>query len=554
VRQSQAIVKVCLLLSLLLASCSTPATPTEVLPSKLTAPLPVSTGVSVGSTDAPPSTPVPTKAKVASAAPPSPTLTVEPLASLRVPQFTVGEPQVIYKQAERDAHDLRFWPDGNMGFMVAEDGQYTFFAANSIRTARTVGTLDDPATMVTNTALNIQGVSSDYAYSAGGPVYYHPETGTLLMFYHAERQIGRGGLPFYSEIGMAVSKDDGQTFRNLGIILTPRLAPSTDLKNSVEVAGGTYAVDNGYFYVYFRDVLDTSLHNNLSVARALVDDVLNAALNGTTTDWRKYYQGEFSEPGLGGNSSPLELGNPPNRWMSVTYNATLDHFLMVIAETLPGNRTLLHLTASEDGITWSPRVPLLDRSGELFYPSIIGMEGNPHRTDETFYVFYTASENGFDRWLDASLERIQVTLAGSMVELPHQWEFDTNGDAEGWMPYNQIDLFQVVDGHLIVEPSGADPYMHSSMLGLSTERYTRIEVRMRSGMSGWGQFFFTSTVAPDIDEVNSKRFAVMADGVFHTYTLDMATVPGWQKHLGMLRFDPIDQITRVEIDYIRLVP
>lgn len=70
-----------------------------------------------------------------------------PVESVRTPEITGIESRVIYEQAERaslDGRDTFFWPDGNIGFTPAEDGRFRFFAANSVVSARTVGTFDDP--------------------------------------------------------------------------------------------------------------------------------------------------------------------------------------------------------------------------------------------------------------------------------------------------------------------------------------------------------------------------------------------------------------------------
>ena len=50
------------------------------------------------------------------------------------------------------------------------------------------------------------------------------------------------------------------------------------------------------------------------------------------------------------------------------------------------------------------------------------------------------------------------------------------------------------------------------------------------------------------------RFPVSATGAFETYRVDLSGVGGWAGHIATLRFDPIDQQARVEIDSIRVLP
>jgi hypothetical protein len=213
----------------------------------------------------------------------------------------------------------------------------------------------------------------------------------------------------------------------------------------------------------------------------------------------------------------------------------------------------LYLIASEDGIIWSPRVLLEACDCELTYPTIIDPGGNPLETGDSFYVYYvTTPPTETYRWHNTPLKRMTVTLTGEMVEMPHEWEFET--DPGGWTPLNGIDRFEVADGALTIEPSSNDPFMQSPSLGLSSTEYTRIEVSMRTGQSGTGQFFFTSSDSPGISEASSVRFPITASDGFQIYIVDMSGAPGWSGLIGQLRFDPTDQVARVDIDYIRLLP
>ena len=473
-----------------------------------------------------------------------------PVASPFLPEFTTSAPEVVYSRAQLLARGLRYWPDGNLGFVPSDRGKTIFLAANSERSARTIGTLEDPAASVTATGIDIKGISKTFAYRAGGPLYRDLDSGMLLMVYHAERHYS-GTYAFYSEIGMAASTDDGRTFHDLGIVLSPHVSPSS--RGTVEMGGGTFAIKDGYVYVFFRDTLSPGIDVNLAVARASLEDVVAAAKRGETAQFRKYFGGGFTEPGLAGRSSPLELGNPLNRWMSVTYDTALDRFLIVIDETMGQQRTLLSLIASKDGISWSPRKELVSASGELFYPSMVGAAGNPLATGKTFDVYFTASHNWRNRWADASLERVAVTLTGRMVELPHAWTFDTAGDTEGWVARNQIASLDVFGGNLAVKPSGYDPYLVSPPLGLPAGHYTKIAVRLKTDATGVGQFFFTSSANPQFTESNSRRFPI-TPGSFHTYTVDMSGLRAWNGTIGQLRFDPTDQSAPVTIDSIRLLP
>ena len=487
-----------------------------------------------------------------------PELTPTPITdtSQYTPEIASTNIETIYEQNQRAAlggRDTFFWPDGNIGVEPLGNGQYRFFAANSVRSAVTIGTLDDPGAAVENNRLTIAGVDPQFAYASGGPIYRDPESGILLMFYHGERHFGGNGLVFHAAIGLAVSNDDGQTFQNLGIIIENNAPPDVNAPCCADMGGATYTIKDGQFMVYFRDRQEDYSTNELAVAIAPVDEVVAAAKNGTTTPWFKY-QKDGQQPGLFGTSSPLEIGNAPTDWFSVSYNSFIGRYIMAISthDRTTEYKYQLYLTTSVDGYNWSPRVLLTETDDELTYPTIIGTDGGQLETGETFYIYYVTTPRGVTRWHSTRFQRMTITLSGQMLEPPHAWEFDT--DAERWTPQFDLNPFEVQNGILVTQSTGDDPYMFSPSLQISAEVYKHIEVRMKVGESGIGQFFFTTEDVPFHVEEASVTFPVQASDDFKVYTVDMSTSDAWKGSIGDLRFDPITAQTNIEIDYIRLVP
>jgi len=76
------------------------------------------------------------------------------------------------------------WPDGTMG-VIRIGTDYRFFGAAAGFPRRTAGTLDDPTALEVQN-LKIENLGKPYHYAAGRPVYEDRDSGTLLMFYHAE--------------------------------------------------------------------------------------------------------------------------------------------------------------------------------------------------------------------------------------------------------------------------------------------------------------------------------------------------------------------------------
>jgi len=484
----------------------------------------------------------------------TPTSTPTMRDSLRVPEILSSKVETIYDQSRRarlGGRDTTYWPDGNIGFIPVGD-KFRLFAANGDRTAIMLGSFDDPGATVEATRLTVEGSNPEFAYLAGGPIYRDPESGMLLMFYHAERHFEKNGAIFHASLGLAASHDEGKTFQDLGIILENNAQPDPNARCCAEMGGATYAIKDGQFYVYFKDRMQDLTDVFLGTATAPIAEVVASAREGKTSPWYKYYYSQ-QEPGLSGRSSPLELGNPPSDWFSVSYNTLLKKFIMVIsAHTNDQSSYSLNLITSDNGYEWSPRIVLHQSDGELFYPSIISPDGDPINTGKEFYIYFVSTPPGEYRWKQTELQRMTIALTGNMVEMPHEWEFET--EAGGWAQENQMGSFQIINGTLVIEPTGPDPYMSSPSLGLSGDFYKHIEVRMRAGQDGTAQFFFTGTQAPNISESASVRFSIEASDEFVTHTIDMSKAPAWKGLIGMLRFDPIDRETTVEIDYIRLLP
>ncbi len=319
-------------------------------------------------------------------------------------EFSIGAAEVVYTKSQRKSGGGSNWPDGSLGVIANGNGTYDFYGANGSKPVHTVGTLSNPG--ATKSSVSISGVpKSTFSYVSGGPVYQDPYSGARLMIYHAED--GGKGNNFYAMLGMAISTDPaGKNFRDLGLIIKPTL-PS----GNAEVGGGSFAIVNGYMNVYYTDwTLDGNI-NFVSVARASMADLMNNAIAGRSTSFTKYYNGAWSESGLGGKSSYLETGNPGNSWLGVSYNEYLNKVVMVSSQW-SGDGGDLYITSSSDGVNFGPREAVAVDPGEQFYPSIIGVNGST--TGQSFYAYYTDSQKGaWGRWTDAQLRRRAITVTGA---------------------------------------------------------------------------------------------------------------------------------------------
>jgi len=194
----------------------------------------------------------------------------------------------------------------------------------------------------------------DGQYAGINCVYTDKQRDELLAFHHCEKPTpkrpGGGPAPFYASVALAVSKDNGMTFTKMGPILTGVPEDPNWTGYAQGNAEGSVTTDPSgkwlYFYYTDHSRADPASGQNRSVitclARSRVDD------GGRPGTWKKYFDGEFSEPGLGGKDSEVT-----NCWAAnVTYVPEMRKYIMV------GVRDGLCFFTSEDGIQWSGRTGL----------------------------------------------------------------------------------------------------------------------------------------------------------------------------------------------------
>jgi hypothetical protein len=328
-------------------------------------------------------------------------------STFAAPMYSVGAKETVYSASKRKGK-ASSWPDGNFGVLPNNDGTYTFYAANSSKIKVTTGTLTDPAKKSVGTAKIYNVPKKTYDYVAGGPIYQDPNSGAKIMVYHAE--IHKGGK-YSSVLGLAASVDPkGLSFYDLGPIITPNV-PALQAPFSVDVGGGSFAIKDGFFNVYYRDYMTDGSSAQLAVARASLDTLVADALGGRQTAFTKYHNGSWSQPGVGGLASPLEVSNKANWWSGVSYNDYLDQFVLVTSEWQAGGTGAdLYMITSQDGVNWTDRQAIAIDSGEQMYPSLIGTGPNPQVTGQSFYVYYTDGP----RWSNAQLARRLITLDPSV--------------------------------------------------------------------------------------------------------------------------------------------
>ncbi len=378
-------------------------------------------------------------------------------APARMCNPSVTSPIVVVSAAQRlaagakaqppltDTNSGFAWPDTPLGIIKTDNG-YEFFASDGGAHYRqmweghwvgnnksgsfttTVGTLDNPlgtgdpkdVSVSPNPDISVNPIYPSYGYMGGGPVYQVPEgvtgAGNLLATYHGE-------LPndaLYAALGLAASTDNGLHWTDLGEIIRLNQAYTVGL-DGFEIGDGPLVLspDGKYFYLYFPDwIANGSLHTtnaqgvstttNVSVARALAADVLNAAFGPEphhAIAFQKFYKGGWHlQPALGGGSSDLSPHAPFSGYLDIHYNTALQRYGMIISDD-----TQFAYAESVDGLAWTLPISLGTFGPIAAYPTAVGLGEDPHTLGSKYYVYFTYLPTDGSGWTNGALRRLTLT-------------------------------------------------------------------------------------------------------------------------------------------------
>jgi hypothetical protein len=251
---------------------------------------------------------------------------------------------------------------------------------------------------------------------------------------------------FYSSLGLAVSTDNGRTFRVAGEILQPSqpLAAFKGGERNMPVGTGSLIVadTNGrhlpnpppypgsaYFYLFYSDLspgLPDACANApcIGVARASYTDVVAAALSGNPDRvamvFHKYNgaaQDPWTQPatsdtpdqsGSAGSYWPLWTDDPVSQPV-VIYDSSFDLYLAAYQ-----SRSGIKMRASFDLINWSiPIGALYNETGHMLYaPTLLGETGDPTIAGLAPRLYFTSFPiNSFPNWKTSTFESVQLRLS-----------------------------------------------------------------------------------------------------------------------------------------------
>ncbi len=124
-----------------------------------------------------------------------------------------------------------------------------------------------------------------------------------------------------------------------------------------------------------------------------------------------------------------------------------------------------------------------------------------------------------------------------LPEVVHEIDFDFHDSVAGWLEANDVLGLTCSDGLLHGKITGPDPYIVRTMLEVPADSCRAIELRIRLTDGRNGQLFWTTDDSPSFDEAKSVPLPLVADGQFHTLTVDLSRHPLWTGLITALRID-----------------
>jgi hypothetical protein len=355
-------------------------------------------------------------------------------------KFATGAPVTILSTEDLQKFGIYF-PDMPVGVIAAPGGGYTFFGAGSGAhgfgpgreleppgTYKFVGDLDHiapagkgapvlrPGLLPGLRQPSPDGRDFDRDYAAGGAIYAIRDRRwgnqpLLLLLYHGEYHFAGRLRKVYGGLGAAISTNDGDSFVKLGQIVGPYV--SRDAFRDSDARGGIFtdgalteadaqgrpvAATTGaaavYDYIIFTDREVLGQHPVLVIARARKDDVLDAIARRRPPQFRRYYAADtaagdlFTQPGIGGRFTPIVTQNDYLAQPQAVYDNHLKKFVLAYMV----NQRAIMLRTGDDLLHWSDPMtiiePATDPQLKIFYPSLVGADGDPAVLGKRFFLYY----------------------------------------------------------------------------------------------------------------------------------------------------------------------
>ena len=157
---------------------------------------------------------------------------------------------------------------------------------------------------------------------------------------------------------------------------------------------------------------------------------------------------------------------------------------------------------------------------------------------------------GMSIFADSLMALFPASTGGAAAE----WQFNHDGDFEGWQANAHVADVRVTNGVLHARGAGSDPILeYQPHLDLPADPWDVVEIRLKADRDGESELFWSNTSEGrygGFSQEKSSRFPVTGDNSWHTYRVR----PLWHPdgRIVRLRFDLYDAAS-FELDSLRIV-
>ncbi|HRK36194.1 MAG TPA: hypothetical protein PLJ47_16480, partial [Candidatus Hydrogenedentes bacterium] len=189
-------------------------------------------------------------------------------------------------------------------------------------------------------------------------------------------------------------------------------------------------------------------------------------------------------------------------------------------------------------------------------PDDSGFYAGPYFTNATTGAVTTPTVFGYnpddsslttlpaDNWL---VTQVVSSIVGEQVEVdyirvvgtPYLYEFNTDGDTEGWQATAGYSSLVVASGTMTGDISTNDPILSSVTFGapIDASVTNTISIRMRPSVRAFGELYWITSADPAENSSKRVRFDSGPAGSFNDITIDLSTHPNWTGNVTDLRID-----------------
>lgn len=156
------------------------------------------------------------------------------------------------------------------------------------------------------------------------------------------------------------------------------------------------------------------------------------------------------------------------------------------------------------------------------------------------------------RFIDHYQPNEQLQQSKQKIQTIKSFDFNSDGDHEGWEPGPGIRKYEVKKGCLLLKSTNKSPFITINT-DFSASEVTAIKITMKVSSGTLAELLWASDKAGQISSSNRLTFNVFNDNKFHTYYAYVEDSANWKGKITQLRLYPSNKICTMEIDSISLL-